>query len=87
MANGRPDFRRDFYRLRLRISRDRRHQDNIASRNLLQGQKAALGNGKQVLPTEAIRRYHYTKRHWHDSLRDGGTVLEIQLYSCRGASG
>ena len=49
MANSRPDFRRELYRLSVGISRDRRYQDNITGRNVLQGRKGALGNGKHVL--------------------------------------
>jgi hypothetical protein len=49
MANSRPDFRREFYGLRVRISGDRCHQDNIVGRNILQGREVALGDNKQVL--------------------------------------
>ena len=49
MTNGRPDFRRELYRLGIGISGNRRYQDNITGRNMLQGRKGALGDGKHVL--------------------------------------
>ena len=49
MVDGCPDFRQEFYRLRVGISGDRRHQDKIVRRNILQRREDASGDGKQVL--------------------------------------
>jgi hypothetical protein len=61
MTNARPDFRQEFYRLRLGISRDRRHQDNIAGRNILQRREGASGGGKQALSMGCYCQLQSTK--------------------------
>ena len=81
-VNDRPDFRREFYRLGVGISGDRRHQDKIVGRNMLQGRKGASGDGKHVLSKRVIaKRAQHEVCRGHGSPCDGGNVPETQRHS------